>query len=504
MNRTQTNLGTALLCMVLTLALAAPLPAQQAGGQADKGSSLSKVERKNKAPVSTEMLRVKIPRPYETTLENGLTVLILEDHRFPLVNVSLNISGAGPVFEPEAIPGLAVATASMLREGTQKRSSRQIAEEVDSMGATLNAFSGFGSTSAQLSASGLSDNLDQWFPLVADVLLNPSFPAQELTIYKNRQKAGLRQQRAQPGFLANERYRRAVFGDHPAAVVTATAASIDALSPEKLAEWHSTRYTPQNSILAIAGDVSAAQLVPKLKAWLAAWKKSDLKEESLASPVPPAVKKIYLVNRPNSVQTTLWVGNIAIDRRHPDYYAVQVMNQIIGGGPAGRLFINLREAKGYTYGYYSNFQAVKWPGPWTASGDVRTEVTEGAMTEVMNEINRIRNEKVPAEELIERKRAEVASFALSLESPTQLLNYAVTQKIYGFPNDYWDTYPERIMAVTADDVQRMARKYLNPDAVQIVAVGEASKIKEVLEKFGPVEVYDTEGKKVETAAGGSN
>ena len=158
--------------------------------------------------------------------------------------------------------------------------------------------------------------------------------------------------------------------------------------------------------------------------------------------------------------------------------------------------MNLREEKGYTYGVYSNFTALKYPGPWRAGGDVRTEVTDGAMTEFYREFRRIRDEKVPATELEEAKRALVASFALSLERPSELLGYAIIRKIYGFPPDYWDTYPAKITAVTAEDVQRVAQKYINPDSFQIVAVGDVSKIKPIMEKYGPVEVYDAEGKKI--------
>jgi predicted Zn-dependent peptidase len=171
-----------------------------------------------------------------------------------------------------------------------------------------------------------------------------------------------------------------------------------------------------------------------------------------------------------------------------------VMNDVIGGGASARLFLNLREEKGYTYGVYSGFTALKYPGPWSAGGDVRTEVTEGAMTEFMKELNRIRDEKVPAEELEEQKRSIVAGFALSLESPQQLLNYSITRKIYGLPDDYWETYPAKIMAVSADEVQRVARQYINPQTQQIVVVGDAKKIKPILEKFGTVVVFDADGK----------
>jgi predicted Zn-dependent peptidase len=224
----KTNMRTVLNPMiagVLVAALAFPIlaqgPPQVTGGQAqDKSTSISKVERKNRAPVSKDLLKVKIPRPFEAKLENGLTVLILEDHRFPTVSVQLNISGAGGVYDPPDIPGLASTTAQMLREGTGTRASKQIAEDIDRLGATFFASAGQQSAATGINASGLSDNLDEWFALVAEILLTPSFPADELNNFKNRQKATLRQQRAQPGFLANERFSRAVFGGHPAAVVS--------------------------------------------------------------------------------------------------------------------------------------------------------------------------------------------------------------------------------------------------------------------------------------------
>jgi predicted Zn-dependent peptidase len=204
-----------------------------------------------------------------------------------------------------------------------------------------------------------------------------------------------------------------------------------------------------------------------------------------------------LVNRPNSVQTNLMMGNLAIDRRSPDYVALTVMNEVLGAGSTARLFNNLREDKGYTYGAYSGFTAGTYPGPWNASSEVRTDVTEGAMREFFIEFKRIRDEKTPATELEEKKRSVVARFALSLERPDQLLSYAVLRKFYDLPEDYWDTYPAQISAVTAEDVQRVARKYLSLDNIQIVAVGDGAKIKSVMEKYGKVTVYDTDGKLVQ-------
>ena len=457
-------------------------------------TSPSKVERKNKAPISRDVLRVKLPRPIEAKLQNGLRVLILEDHRTPAVFVQLHIGGAGALFEPPNMTGLANATAQMLREGTQSRTSVQIAEEIDRLGASLGAAGSFGSSQVVLNASGLSNNFDSWFALAVDVLLNPSFPKDELEKLKQRLRAQLRQQRSAANFLVNERFSHAVYGDHPAAIVSPTSESLDALTQAALMKWHRERYAPQNALLAIAGDVRAEELIPQLEKWFAGWEMIDVKRPRPANPVPATARKVYLVHRPNSVQTTVALGNIAIDRRSPDYIPMVVMNHILGGGVSGRLFLNLREEKGYTYGVYSDFSALRYPGPWRAGGSMRTEVTAGALVEFLKEINRIRDQTVPSAELEDSKRAIAARFALSLEQPTAILGLAVSRIQYRLPEDYWDTYPTKIMAVTAEDVQRVARKYLDPEAMQLVAVGDGVKIHSVLESYGPLEVYDSSGK----------
>ncbi len=479
--------------LILVAALAAPGWSQNPSAD-DKSIPTSKVERLNRAPVSKDILKVKLPRPIETTLPNGIHLMILEDHRFPLVTVQFEIDGAGAMYEPAGQPGLAGATARLLAEGTKTRTSKQIAEQIDSLGASLSASAGFGSGATVVAASGLSDTFEQWFALTADVLLHPSFPADELAQYQARAKSALLQQRSQPGFLANQMMSRALYGTFPAAVVSATPESLDSLTPAMLADWHDKHYAPQNTILAISGDVHAETLTPKLRQWLAEWQKSKLSVKFPPGPPPASKEKIFLIDRPGSVQTTLLMGNLAIDRTSPDYPALVVMNEVLGAGSASRLFLNLREEKGYTYGVYSNLIARKYAGPWTAGGDLRTEVTGGAMTEFLRELNRIRDEKVPDDELDAARRSVVARFALSLESPQQLIAYAITRKAYNFPADYWDKYPSQIAAIKADDVQRVARKYIDPATMQVVAVGDAGKIKSVLEKYGPVEIVDASGK----------
>jgi zinc protease len=213
---------------------------------------------------------------------------------------------------------------------------------------------------------------------------------------------------------------------------------------------------------------------------------------------PEAITKpgIMLVGRPNSVQTNLIVGTQAIKRSDPDFYALTVMNKVIGGGPTGRLFRHLREEKGYTYGAGSNVVAPRWAGQWIASTSVRNEVTEPALMDLLDEIRQLREVRIPAKEFADAKRSLVATFALALESPQTLLNQTITRWRYGLPADYWDRYAERIMAITEDQAMAMAKKYLDPSRLQIVAVGNEEAVARALRKIGPVDVYDADGKKV--------
>lgn len=479
--------------LVAPLAVSAALLAQAPQDAGSKATPLSKVERKNKAPVSSEVLRVKLPKPVELALPNGLTVLVLEDHRLPLVTARLTILGAGALNDPGDTPGLANVTAAMLKEGTATRSSKQIVEEMEKLGASITAQAPWGSESATITASGLSDNVDQWMRLAADVLLRPTFPAGELDKLKQRMKIQLQQQRSTAGFLMQERFNRAVYGDHPAAITSATEQALDKITPAMLAEWHNSRYLPENAVLGLAGDITP-DAVMQLFQGIGQWDAGGGKAALPTATKPAHGRGIFLVDRPGSVQTEVAIGNIAINRTDSDYVPMVVMDRIVGGGVSARLFMNLREVHGYTYGAYSQLVARRYAGPWIAEGSMRTDATAGAMTEFMNEINRIRDKAVPESELEESKRSIVSSFALSLERPSVLLDYAITLKVYGLPADYWDMYPAKIMAVTAEQVQRVARKYIVPDDLQIVAVGDAAKLKPVFDKYGAVQVFDTGGK----------
>ena len=459
-------------------------------GQSTKGAVI-----KGKAPVNKKLLKVNLPRAEETTLANGLRVVVLPSHKVPTFNMQMVILSGG-LADSADYHGLASFTAGLLRDGTTKRSSRDIAEQIDALGGTIASTAGLSSVTSTVSTSGLIENFDQTLDIFSDVLRNPIFPAGEVEKYKARTLAQQQFQRSNPQFLAQEQFNRAMYGDHPAALLTPPAASIKRLTSKDLAAFHSTYYRPNNAILSIVGDVTLKEILPKIEKAFGDWQKADVPATTIP-PVPmPAASHILLVDRPGSVQTVLQLGNLGIERNNPDYFSLLLADRILGGGPAARLFMNLREDKGYTYGAYSNFGGTKFRGTWTSSAEVRTNVTEGAMKEFMYELRRLRDEKVSVDELENAKRAIVGSFALSLEQPQTLLQNIIVQKIYGLPADYWDTYPQKVAAITPDDVQRVAQKYIDLDHLQIVAVGDASKTRDVLAKYGKVEVFDADGKPV--------
>jgi zinc protease len=489
MNATRTLTAAAVLVLC-----AVPLARGVGQAPAGQASATKGVVLKGKAPVSNEILKVKLPRPQEADLSNGIHLMAIEDHRAPQISMQLIVPGAGGFFDPADAPGLAGFTASMMSEGTAARSSQQIAQELETMASSVSVSTGAASEFAVLMASSLTDNFDRTLDLAADILLNPSFPDVELARYKTRQKASLVQTRAMPQFLAAERYSRVIYGDHPNSRVMPTADSVDKVTRDALAAFHKARYVPDQAIVAIVGDITLAQARAKLEARLAGWKKAGVALPAVTDPAPIGPGKVYLVDRANSVQTSLVVGTQAISRTSPDYEVLSLLNAIIGGGPTGRLFLNLREEKGWTYGAYSGLVAPRFRGDWSAQTEIKGDVTDKAIGEILSEVRRTRTEPIPEKEFLDKKRSLVASFALSLETPAAILNNYVTSRRYNLPADYWDKYPERLMAITREQVQAVAVKYLDPARLQIVAVGDGKKIGEGLKQFGPVEVYDLDGK----------
>jgi zinc protease len=476
-----------LLCVVLSAQVATPPQDRQA-------PSMKGVVIKGKAPVSEEVLKVTLPKPQEADLANGIHLMVLEDHRLPRVNIRIMVQGAGGYYAPADLPNLAGVTAAMMLEGTTIRSAQQIAQEQETMASSIGVSGSMSGEEAAMNISCLTDNLDRTLNLAADILLNPSFPEAELARNKKRQTATAMRIRSMPRFLVTERFAQVLYGDHPASRVLPSVEAINKVTREAMVAFYRSHYVPDGAIVAVVGDITFAEAKKKIENTFGLWKKSQPALPPVKDPAPVKGTKVYLVDRHNSVQTSLIIATQAIKRTSPDYDVLSVLNAVIGGGPTGRLFLNLREEKGWTYGAYSSLDAPRYRGAWLVQTEIRGDVTIEAIDEILSEIKRIGNEIVDDQEFRDKKRSLVAAFALSLESPGTILSNYVMSRRYGFPEDYWDRYPDRIMAVTREQVQAAAKKYLDPANLQIIAVGDGAKLGEKLEKFGPVTIFDTEGK----------
>jgi zinc protease len=450
----------------------------------------SKLQRLNKVPINHDILKVKLPHPVEVTLPNGLTVLVLEQHRLPTVYYSLWIK-SGALSDPQDMPGLASFTAVLL-DATAKRDRSQIASELDELGASFHAAAAFGSNLTTITCSGLTESADKVMEIMSDIVLNASFPAGDWRKYQRSKGVRLVGQRADPDFLARERFNRAVYGDFGAAIFSPTPESLNKATPEALKAFHGKYYAPNNAILAISGDLTVANATELAKKYFGDWKSRPVEAPAFGSVTGPAAAKTYLVDRPGSVQSNILAGGLSLRRSDPDHVPLWVANRILGA----RLYSNLREEKGYTYGAFSNVTMDLFPGVFVANTEVRNNVTEPSLHELMYEFKRLRDEKVPQAELEEAK-GYVSSFALSLETPSRIAERWMAVKYYGLPADYYDQYSDQLAKVDADAVQRVARKYVDLDHLQIVVVGDAKQVREGVAKYGTLEMFDADGKAVE-------
>ncbi|AMN48235.1 hypothetical protein ACG33_14235 [Steroidobacter denitrificans] len=448
--------------------------------------SIRGVELKGRVPVNPQLLHVSLPTPQEAVLSNGLQVFLLEDHKLPAFSLQFSIHGGG-LADPPGRYGVAMMTAAMLQEGTQQHDSREIAKKFATLGASFGAAATPSSMETIINVTGLSENAAAILALAADVVRNPTFPADELEKFRARYLSRLQHLRSLPGFQAREAFMGAVYGEHPGRYVTPPESVLRAVTREELAGYHDAYYRPNNVILVVHGDLTLEELIMRLEKAFGAWQKAESPPVSLPDLSPPGKPGVVLIDRPGSVQTSLWVGSLGIRRDGKDYFPLLVMNHILGGGPASRLFLNLREDKGYTYGVSSLFTGTNFPGVVAAITDVRSEVTAAAIQELMSEIQRIVAEPVSVQELSSAKRALIGGFALSLDAPRALITNVLTQKSYGFPENYWDTFPQQVEAITADDIQRVAGKYYDAERLQLIAVGDGAALRGILAKYGEVQ-----------------
>jgi zinc protease len=418
---------------------------------------------------------LNLPLPAETTLQNGLRVVLVEQARLPLVSFRLAFR-SGDASDPPELTGLTDMTADMLVEGTESRTSRQLAEEVARYGATLNA--GASSDYLTVAASSLSPYAVELLELLADVTLRPTFPEGELALAKANAQQNLIAQRAQPSFLASEAAARVIFGTHPYAIVAPTPESIDSLTREHLVAHHRALLVPNNAVLLVAGDIEPARLLESVERLFGGWAPGEVPEPEFPAPPVRTERTAYMVDRPGSAQTNILIANTSITRTDPDYFRVLVMHTILGGNASARLFMNLREEKGYTYGAYTQLDARRHAGSFRATTEVRGEVTGASLKELFYELERIRAEDVSDKELTDAKTYLTGIFPIRLETQEGLIDQLVQIRMHGLPEDYLQTYREQIQRVTKEDVRRAAELVVRPDRAAVIVVGDAEQIRE--------------------------
>ncbi|HEX2271134.1 MAG TPA: pitrilysin family protein [Pyrinomonadaceae bacterium] len=444
---------------------------------------------------------IAIPAPQETVLPNGLTVVVVEDHRLPLVSYRLAFP-VGGALDPPGLHGLTDLLAGLLPEGTESKTSREIADEVARMGASLSA--GANSDYTIVAASALAQFNDHILELMADVTLHPSFPENEVELAKQNTKESLRQQRAQPSFLASEMVSRVMFGDHPYSIVAPTPESIDRSSRDEFVRFHRLRLVPNNAVFIIVGDVRYGDIVKRIESLFSTWERGEELVTSFPAPPIRTKKTAYLIDRHGSAQSNIVIANSGITRTNPDYFPMLLMHTVLGANASSRLFMNLREEKGYTYGAYSNLDARRMAGTFRATAEVRTPVTGDSLKEFFYELNRIRNEPVSQKEISDAKSYLTGVFPIRLETQEGLTDQLVQIKMLGLPDDYLQVYRDRVQAVTIEEIQRVAQKYVKPDEAALIVVGDG---KAVLDQIRPyckdIEIYNTTGKRQTTNGSGA-
>ena len=453
-------------------------------------------EWRKDAPKPGVASALHLPVPEKFKLANGLTVLYSERPGLPLVAANL-VLHAGSGVNPIERPGLASMTARMLQQGTATRSALQIADRAADLGATLNT--GAGADTTGISTRSLSRNFPEALELLADVALHPSFPQAELERVRSERLTNIVQEKDEPFSLAFRVLTASLYGPRHTygSPDSGTTESVKAISRDDLLHFWQQNYFPDDAALIVTGNIKLAALKPLLEKQFGAWKSGRPAPAAMSSPETTDAKLI-LVDRPGAPQTTLICFSMGLARSTPDYAPVEVMNTDLGGLFSSRINMNLREAHGYTYGAFSFFMYHRAPGPFIAGSDVRTDVTAPATTELFKELRGMRETQMIPAEMNLSKDSIARSLPGRFERGTEAAATFAELFTYDLPLNFFSTLPERINAVTIEQVQAVAQKYVQPEKMIVLAVGDRAKIEAEMRKLnlGKVEIRDTDGKVV--------
>jgi len=449
-------------------------------------------------PEPLEPVAFDLPAAFVSTLSNGLRVVIFDDDRIPLCSFRLAFM-SGDAGDPSELKGLTSAMTSLVTEGTSEHTSAELAEKIERLGASLSASSSH--DFSVVAGSALSIYRGEILELMAETVFAPVFPENELALYRQNTLENLKFQRSQPNFLAGEQTAGLLYGKHPYGTVSPTAADVERLTREHLEHRRREVFLPNNAVFIAVGDVQKDQFLLELEDLFGDWEAGDRHIHEDTDFPTRTERSLTIVDRPGSAQANIVLANAGIRRDHPDYFPVIVMNQILGAGASSRVFMNLREEKGYTYGAYTRLDTKRFGGTFEATAEVRTAVTGESLKEFFYELERIRDEEVLDDELNDAKNFLTGVFPIRAETQEGLTNLILNQELYGLPHDYLQTYRENVDAVTAADVQRVANAYVLPEVAAMVIVGDAREILEQAREYcDKIEIMDKNGKEIDPAS----
>ncbi|MGY5846260.1 M16 family metallopeptidase [Salegentibacter sp. HM20] len=457
-------------------------------------SAFAQIDRST-PPEAGPAPKINLEKPQTFTLDNGLKVMIVENNKLPRVNMTLVLDN--PPYAEGEKAGVSMLTGGLFGTGTTNTSKDDFNEEVDYLGANIN----FNSRSAY--ANTLSKFFPRVLELMAEGILNPEFTQEEFEKLQQRQIENLESSEKDVAFNARRLRNALTYGkEHPYGEFS-TPESLEGVGLEEVKNYYNTYFVPENAYLAIIGDVNFDEAKELVEKNFSVWNAKSLPATNLPEVKNAETIQINLLDMPNAVQSQIAVMNsVDLKKNNPDYFPALIANQILGRED-GRLFNNLREDKGYTYGAYSSLGSDKYAAAFTATAEVRNAVTDSAVMAFLDEIHRIRNEKVSQQELENAKNKYVGNFVLSLEQPSTVARYALDIETENLPEDFYETYLQKINDVTIEDVQRVAKEYFKLDQARIVVAGKASEIGENLEKIEwngkkiPVKYYNKLGEEVE-------
>ncbi len=441
-------------------------------------------------PKPTPLTPVRFPPFKEATLANGLQLVVIEHHEQPVVSATLSFR-AGGIYDPAGKEGLSTLAAELLSKGTDNRSAEQIAATIEGVGGTLAATSG--DDFLTISADALSDQAELVLDLLGDVTLHPTFPESELELARTRALSALALELSQPGAVAQRFFGSEIYGRNPYGR-SATRESYRAVTRDDVTQFVRQRLRPVGALLVVAGDVTDAQVRELVTKVFAGWHGAPQPSPALPAPTTRVATDILLVHRPGSAQANIALGNTTILPTDPVYYPGRVATQVLGGGADSRLFLILREQKSWTYGAYASLHRYRGLGYWQATAEVRTDVADSALRELLHQLDRIRTETIPDSELAATKGFLVGSFPLTIETPSQIASQVASVKLLGLGDEYLRLYRDRLGAVTALQARAAAARLYRRGALSIVVVGDGAKLYDRLQAIARLRMVDVDGK----------